>query len=91
MIGNWCGTIGWCWQILLYPLVKTSLTVSSTRGSCSILLYKLAKESANYNKAHLRGDMLVVDDVEYSLRNETLPDFPDDLHPRQFSTKSNGE
>ena len=79
-------------------LANTAISVSENFANRvehrSKLLYpvmKLAKKSAKYNKAHLRGDILIVDDVEYSLRNEALPDFPDDLHPRQFSTKSNGE
>ena len=54
------------------------------------LLYpimKAAKKSAKYQKVLLRGDILVVDNEEYSFDN--LQDLPQDLHPKQFSFKTN--
>ena len=55
------------------------------------LLYpilKSAKKSEKYEKAFLKGDVLVIDNVEYSFENN-LSDLPADLHPKQYSYKSN--
>ena len=58
------------------------------------LLYpvlKKAKASTKYNKAHLKGDKLVIDNVEYSATTDSLHDLPSDLDPVQFSTRSDSK
>ena len=48
---------------------------------------KAAKKSAKYQKALLRGDILVVNNEEYSFDN--FQDLPQDPHPKQFGFKTN--
>ena len=52
---------------------------------------KKAKKSSNFEKAHLQGDKLVVDKVEYSMADGSLTDLPTELDPVQFSSRSNGQ
>ena len=52
------------------------------------LLYpimKKAKASDKYQKAYLKSDKLVLDNVEYSLTDGSFHDLPADLNPEQFS------
>ena len=58
------------------------------------LLYpimKKAKASDKYQKAYLKSDKLVLDNVEYSLTDGSFRDLPADLNPEQFSCKSSNE
>ena len=58
------------------------------------LLYpimKKAKASDKYQKAYLKSDKLVLDNVEYSLTDGSFCDLPADLNPEQFSCKSSKE
>ena len=58
------------------------------------LLYSImtrAKTSDKYQKAYLKSDKLVLDNVEYSLTDGSFRDLPVDLNPEQFSSKSNNE
>ena len=52
---------------------------------------KKAKKSSNFEKAHLQGDKLVVDKVEYSMADGSLADLPTEHDPVQFSSRSNGQ
>ena len=54
------------------------------------LLYpvmKVVKNSDKYEKAHMKGDKLVIDNVEYSAADGSLSNLPADLDPVQFSSK----
>ena len=58
------------------------------------LLYpvmKVAKNSDKYEKAHMKGDKLVIDNVEYSAADGSLSNLPADLDPVQFSSKSDNK
>ena len=53
------------------------------------LLYpvmKAAKKSDKYEKAHMKGDKLVIDNAKYSASDGSLSNLPADLDPVQFSS-----
>ena len=55
------------------------------------LLYpvvKKAKSLNNYQRVYLRGDKLTVDNKTYAV-NDNIDELPAEIHPRQFSYKSN--
>ena len=55
------------------------------------LLYPVVKKAKSTNngvKAYLRGDTLHIDNKTFTL-NDNIDELPADLHPRQFSYKSN--
>ena len=52
---------------------------------------KVAKNSDKYEKAHMKGDKLVIDNVEYSAEEGSLSNLPADLDPVQFSSKSDNK
>ena len=58
------------------------------------LLYpimKKAKKSPIFQRAHLKGDKLVLDNDEFSVNDGNLSDLPAEFQPKQFSCKSNGQ
>lgn len=55
------------------------------------LLYPImrkAKQSKKYQKVFLRGDTLFLDKKQYKV-DENIDELPSELHPKQFSFKSN--
>ena len=46
-----------------------------------------ARRSPNFHKVYLNGDVLRVDDIDYTV--ESLHNLPEEIHPRNFSVKVN--
>ena len=52
---------------------------------------KVAKKSDKYEKAHMKGDKLVIDNVKYFAADGSLSNLPVELDPVQFSSKSDNK